>query len=755
MAKTSRKAPAKRSVKNSVTKKSNSKKSKYLDTVNRFIKQPNQVVKMSSLVIWSVLFLFLYYFLNKQFTGPIVLSDEVGYLTKAAAIAGHITDSASSWHAGYSLFISPAFILFEDPTVIWHSIVFINSLLFLSAFLLAYSISIKLFPNKNFWLRLGLLSLLAIYPGWLVIAGYSFSTPAFVFVLLLLLKIIIWPVKNLFLRAILLGVLSGFLFWIHPIAIGIILSLVLVELVSLRSKKDLLGLLLLSLASALMVVFYSKVFDPWLNNLLTPEGYTQDLHYEEVKSSIDSFRNIEFWKRYLFTLFGQTSYVLIATLGTIVMSVPFVISKTVGDFKSKGRKINQETRMLLLALLAVVSTLMIGSMMFNVAVDQYRPDMWVYGRYSEMVLLPLFLISVFTTWRKKYFLLSIGMILLSGFLIDGYINSTNTGDGINYVNLMSFWPIAIDEAVDYIRWFFVAALLISLLSIAPRKTMLLALVPLSIISVRYQFDYHNSLLDDPRLAKKTALVDSVRSGLLTKKCIAFEPELPKQLVLKQRNRLYAYYLYDYELSRMSYEEWKASDCGGYLSYNTDQFQKDNSVQIIGKVELTGLYLIAKNEAIGVDKAYNKKTEGFYLNLNPEIGQKCILSGCFDRSAKELIDLTGNAGVYDSGTDSITAKSTAGNLIYGPFAGVNKGNYVLTLEGNLTELQGATVTISDKSNEVTYYKTKIGKSDSNTIEIPFYLKAYAFMLDISIDVKDDNFGQLKYYSLELDKSNRKE
>lgn len=709
---------------------------------------PNNTTKLLTLFIWSVAFTLLYIGLNKQFTGPIVLSDEVGYLTKAAAFAGHITDSASSWHAGYSIFISPAFMLFKDPSNIWLSIVVINSLLFLAAFILAYNISTKLFPKKNFWVRTALIALLALYPGWLVISGYSFSTPAFLFIFLLLVKFTTSPIKNRLVNAILMGVLSGFLYWIHPIAIGVVLSLIAVEMLSVRTKKEIINVGVLISVSVLMVLFYAEFFNPWLNDLLTPDGYTQDLHYEEVRSSIESLKHIGFWRRYFLTVLGQTSYLLIATLGILIMSAPLVVSKIKNDLKSKGRKINQETKAVTLSILAVVSTLFVGSMMFNITSDQYRPDMWIYGRYTEMLLLPMLMVSVFTKWRKKYFLLSVGIILLSAFLLDGYVSSSNTSEGINYVNLMSFWPLPLNETIDYLRWFSLAALVVTLLVSLPKKTMLVAFIPLSLISVSYQFNYHNSVLNDPRLAKKTALVDSVRSGLLLDDCIAFEPELPKELVLKQRNRLYAYYLYDYELSRMSYEEWKANDCGAYLSYDIKQFKDDEYVQIIGKVELTGLYLIVKKNAIGKDNAYDKNTQGFYLNTGSDIGQECVLSGCFDRSAKELVDLVGGAGMYDPESESILTKSTSGNFIHGPYAGVKKGSYILTLEGVLDGLEGSTLTISDNSNGAIYYTAKITKTDKEILEIPFYLKAYSFMLDISIDVENDNYAKLKYYSLEL-------
>ena len=50
-----------------------------------------------------MLTIFLTYWLfSSQYTGPAYLSDEIGYLTKAAAFAGYPVDMASHWHGGYS-----------------------------------------------------------------------------------------------------------------------------------------------------------------------------------------------------------------------------------------------------------------------------------------------------------------------------------------------------------------------------------------------------------------------------------------------------------------------------------------------------------------------------------------------------------------------------------------------------------------------------------------------------------------------------
>ena len=47
-------------------------------------------------------------------SGPAYLRDEIGYLANAAFLTNHRIDAASSFHAGYSFLIAPAF-LFSGP----------------------------------------------------------------------------------------------------------------------------------------------------------------------------------------------------------------------------------------------------------------------------------------------------------------------------------------------------------------------------------------------------------------------------------------------------------------------------------------------------------------------------------------------------------------------------------------------------------------------------------------------------------------
>ena len=61
---------------------------------------------------------------------PMVFPDEGGYLLNAAALAGFKTDGASDYHAGYSLLITPAFLLGKNGGSVYFFVKVINTALF-------------------------------------------------------------------------------------------------------------------------------------------------------------------------------------------------------------------------------------------------------------------------------------------------------------------------------------------------------------------------------------------------------------------------------------------------------------------------------------------------------------------------------------------------------------------------------------------------------------------------------------------------
>ena len=89
----------------------------------------------------------IYYTLNFSFEGPAFLSDEVGYLSKAATLAGWTINLHTGWHGGYSFLLAPSFLLFEEPARIFRAAVITNACLWTVSFACLWGVLRKLYPE--------------------------------------------------------------------------------------------------------------------------------------------------------------------------------------------------------------------------------------------------------------------------------------------------------------------------------------------------------------------------------------------------------------------------------------------------------------------------------------------------------------------------------------------------------------------------------------------------------------------------------
>ena len=157
---------------------------------------------------------------------PLILADELGYLGNARYLAGegHLPDMRGSqfYHFGYSLFLLPAFWLFSEPTAIYRAVVVINSLL-------AAALYFPLFWILSSFAGLGaraarwIAFVCCLYPALLLYSNIAWSESAFVpFFALSVALLGRYLTSRSWRDLLLLTLLAGFLFTIHPRALPVL-----------------------------------------------------------------------------------------------------------------------------------------------------------------------------------------------------------------------------------------------------------------------------------------------------------------------------------------------------------------------------------------------------------------------------------------------------------------------------------------------------------------------------------------------------
>ena len=238
-------------------------------------------------------------------------------LPNAAAIAGFPNDMAGSHHAGYSLLIAPAFRLASTPGGIWTAVKAINAALYaliiLGLWLVAKQLRPDISPNKRFAATI----LISLYPMWVVMAGYSFAqiafAPLFIFIFLIYLRSIDGAAGTW----IILGLLSGFLYWIHPTGAAPCIALAISSSYITWHRRNYASLVLLLLSLIAMILIYKFGLTPWLHGHMDISGAGATKHYPGLSKIVASLMTTSGIKEILARIAGQFFYLTVGTVGLI------------------------------------------------------------------------------------------------------------------------------------------------------------------------------------------------------------------------------------------------------------------------------------------------------------------------------------------------------------------------------------------------------------------------------------------------------
>ncbi|MCB9834690.1 hypothetical protein H6792_01500 [Candidatus Nomurabacteria bacterium] len=717
------------------------------------------------LVILAISFLIFVIFLwvGLGFGGPAYLTDEIGYLVKAAALAGSKIDSTSAWHSGYSFFIAPFFVIFDNPLRVWKGVALINAMFWAASYLLNVFVLRSIFPSKSDK-QIILASLVAfLYPSWLSITGYAFPSSLFTFILMLTL--ILYLKSNLeFNRYLALAlVLSGFLYWVHPIGIiFVFLSLIVVSFAGFTRKEKLFRWLLYLLVPIAVTLVYMLVIRPFITDLLSPSGIIEIDHYTRDKDRIlQNLLTLEFYQEILIVLAGHLGYLLVSSFGVVSFLLVYLVSRLKAAGRSQKRifssLLNPELYIPIISLMGVIGVIILVSITSS-GTSILRIDQWIYGRYLEMTLLPVIGISLLVPWQKNTAFMSATILLLIGIILNLFTNSHNTTPVINEVNIQSFWPFVIAGDGNYLDWFIFGAVGVALLGLLiwvnKRILILPIFILLAIASFNVQKDWHQSIISN--YSYTTELYPMVTNHFApdTTSCIGFDdsdhsidPERGERL------RLYSFYLKNYSLLKIDFQEWLDQCNGPYLTYSLDDLDFEQA-QVVGREVPSGLYFVVKKSSLDqfVDYQELVPTSNFYFNLSD---QDCVIQGCFDWYAREGGQAVGFpvTGEYYAGL--LISKPSMLPTLYGPYTRVKQGEYLLSISARYLDFssQQEVMQVSivyDKGRKVSK-SVEISKqemlTESGEIKIPFSLDSDVEDLEVQIGVIDPRLIDRSIFALD--------
>ena len=198
--------------------------------------------KLSIVVIPYLFLVIIKTIMSMYMKVPIVWPDEYIYLLTAKLIAGidiitFLPSLKLVGSFGYSIIISPIFIIFSDPYTVYGAITLFNSILS-STLLIGLYYILKLLLDAENKEALIISFIVCLYPANLLQSNSAWTdaiSPAFfVFVILALYKLI---QKNNLLWTLIFSIAAGFLLWIHIRFIPLIIVSILFVIILCYIKK--------------------------------------------------------------------------------------------------------------------------------------------------------------------------------------------------------------------------------------------------------------------------------------------------------------------------------------------------------------------------------------------------------------------------------------------------------------------------------------------------------------------------------------
>jgi hypothetical protein len=318
-------------------------------------------------------------------TGPLIVADEVGYLTNARLLAGGIAGQMSTApfsRGGYSILLAPLLALDGNPATSYRLVLILNALLAASLGPLLYLLLTRCFhiaPRAAVWPVLAA----AAYPSVTIYTQVALSEnlliPLFVLWLLCFGGLLdaqtgrqrfVWGAAT---------AVCAVALWAAHGRMSVVLALTALAFVVLAIARRqtlpaaLLGLVLIAVGLAGVHV---------LNDFLIARSYGGHAP-NEVGQRLSTVESVSGVAAFLRNLVGQAWYLMVATLG-VAIAVLGTLRATATRSRASG--LSSQDVVLGLIMLTALGLLVVSALSFP---DVARPDMLIYGRYTEVVLPPV------------------------------------------------------------------------------------------------------------------------------------------------------------------------------------------------------------------------------------------------------------------------------------------------------------------------------------------------------------------------------
>lgn len=519
---------------------------------------------------------------NANVTGPTIQPDEGNYLANAAAIAGYRNDFASNFFAGYSIILAPAFLIAKIPSEIWAVVRAINAMLFACSVFVLFLLAKYFSPTSTVCRRYASVVVVSLYPAWIIMAGYSSAQVAFTPVFLLMLVVYIKAINSGGASVwLLLGLLSGFLFWVHPTGIAPIIAIICSAFYVAYKHKSYGVFVLLLLVIINMIFFYQEGMSWLVHERMNTSGLILNSKYPSVAQFFFPLLSLTGIKEVVARIAGQVFYISLGTMGLFGVGLYSLKPHLMEGGNASTKRVIQERAVAIFIWLSLIGLILITALLFTEKDEALRLDEWMHGRYIEVVLGPILLAGVLHFSTKKL-LWTVPVAIFCTWVLSSEMGDHNL---LLKVNIPAFWQAYFIDEQNVWGWLTGGIMVVFAVAMVPRKLALIMVTIVFCLSGYLHIKEHVDSSVDTKFRWTEAL--RIREQFPPGTCVGFEYAGLDSHIKSVFWKDLGFILYDYQLKRMSYPDWLDQCDGPFFSYLKNVNNRAEKIYLTGTTPLGG------------------------------------------------------------------------------------------------------------------------------------------------------------------------
>lgn len=429
-----------------------------------------------------------------EFNRIYIIGDEFGYWANASHLAGfdwtNIAKVNPYYSFGYSLWLIPLFLL-KSPETMYKMAILLNAFFLSCTYLLIFE-CLHVLMNKVQKSVLAVVSLaFVLYSNNI----FSAATTQSETLLLLLYTLVFWLVCQFVIKKrkiffVLAALASIYMYYVHMRSIAVLASVFLCLVFIYAREHDWKKIIFIGLGIVVGILLYNFVKSylidvVYLNNeTVAVNDYAGQVGKFAAILSIDGIKNL------CVSLGGKIFYLGSSTFFLAYWCVLYLIEKFIEFIKKLYNKEKIPDEYILWGFIAVsvAGTFCISAI---AALEPYRIDALFYGRYNEMLIVPILIVGFLAllTYKNKVWI-HLGFIVVHIFLaIYLYEVLQQAGTSSGYGNNMSVMAsLALNENHSYTYPYFTVtvalkSIIIGSLLVAILRFVQIRKVAISIIAI--------------------------------------------------------------------------------------------------------------------------------------------------------------------------------------------------------------------------------------------------------------------------------